>query len=121
VFKQGNASEKTPMIDLSSSSDEEKFIDDTFHDAELAKKLFGDLNHDILMPPGDGKIIVLDDSDDKTEKHEEKTADIEPTTAPASTDPASSAPISGCSTSEHASRTPLMHCSTFSLFLLCPL
>jgi hypothetical protein len=135
------------MIDLSSSSDEEKFIVDTFHDVELTKKLFGDLNRDILMPPGDGKIIVLDDSDDKTKTHEEKAADIEPATAPASADPASSAPISaddapvgmkidnsddqdpdqeadggddgGCSAGEHASRTPLMHYSTFSLFLLC--
>jgi hypothetical protein len=44
------------------------------------KKLFDDLNRDILMPPGDGKIIILDDSDDKTETHEEKAADIEPTT-----------------------------------------
>jgi hypothetical protein len=42
VFEQGNASGKTPMIDPSS------FIVDTSHDAELARKLFGDLNHDIL-------------------------------------------------------------------------
>jgi hypothetical protein len=42
VFEQGNASGKTPMIDPSS------FIVDTSHDAELARKLFGDLNRDIL-------------------------------------------------------------------------
>jgi hypothetical protein len=80
VFEQGNASGKIPMLDPSS------FIVDTSHDEELARKLFGDLNRDILRPPGDGKIIVLDDSDDDNEAQEEKTTDIESTTAPASTD-----------------------------------
>jgi hypothetical protein len=58
VFEQGNASRKIPMLDPSS------FIVDTSRDEELARKLFGDLNRDILGPPSDGKIIVLDDSDD---------------------------------------------------------
>jgi hypothetical protein len=52
------------MIDLSLSSDEENFIADTSHDAEFTRKLFGDLNRNILGPPGDGKVIILDDSDD---------------------------------------------------------
>jgi hypothetical protein len=94
VFEQGNASGKTPMIDLSSSSDEENLIVDTSRDAKLTKKLFGDFNRDILGPPGDDKIIVLIDSDDKTEAQEEETTGIEPTTAPAFTDLASSAPTS---------------------------
>jgi hypothetical protein len=79
VFKQGNASRKIPMLDPSSS------IVDTSRDEELVRKLFGDLNCDILRPPGDGKIIVLDDDD---EAQEEKTADIESTVAPASADDA---------------------------------
>jgi hypothetical protein len=78
VFEQGNASEKIPMLDPSS------FIVDTSRDEELVRKLFDDLNRDILRPPGDGKIIVLDDSDDDGEPQEEKTADIESTAAPAS-------------------------------------
>jgi hypothetical protein len=82
VFEQGNATEKTPMIDHSS------FIVDTSHDEELARKLFGDLNHDILGSPGDGKIIVLDDSDDDGEAQEEKTISIESTSTPASADDA---------------------------------
>jgi hypothetical protein len=82
VFEQGNTFGKTPMIDPSS------FIVDTSHDEELARKLFGDLNRDILGPPGDGKIIILDDSDDDGESQEEKIAGIESTTAPASTDDA---------------------------------
>jgi hypothetical protein len=76
------------MIDPSS------FIVDTSRDAKLGKKLFGDLNRDILGPPGDGKIIVLDDFDDDVEAQEEKTVGIESTVAPASTDPALSAPTS---------------------------
>jgi hypothetical protein len=82
VFEQGNASRKTPMIDLAS------FIVDTSRDEELIRNFFGDLNRDILRPPGDGEIIVLDDSNDDGEAQEEKTADIESTAAPASTDDA---------------------------------
>jgi hypothetical protein len=82
VFEQVNASEKTPMIDHSS------FIVDTFRNEELGRKLFGDLNRDILGPPGDSKIIVLDDSDDDGEAQEEKTAGIESTTTLASVDDA---------------------------------
>jgi hypothetical protein len=88
VFEQGNASGKTPMIDPSS------FIVDTSCDLKLARKLFGDLNRNILGPPGDDKIIILDDSDDDAEAQEEKTAGIESMIAPASADPASNAPTS---------------------------
>jgi hypothetical protein len=94
VFEQGNAFGKTPMIDLSSSSDEKNFIVDTSRDVELAKKLFGDLNRDILESSGNGKIIVHDDSDEENEAQEEKTVGIEFTTASTSADPASSAPTS---------------------------
>jgi hypothetical protein len=66
VFEQGNASEKIPMLEPSS------FIVDTSYDEELARKLFGDLNHDILGLPSDGKIIVLDDYDDDGEAQEKK-------------------------------------------------
>jgi hypothetical protein len=82
VFKQGNASGKMPMLDPST------FIVNTSRNEELARKLFDDLNRDILKPPGDGKIIVLDDSDDDGEAQEEKTVDIESMTALASTDDA---------------------------------
>jgi hypothetical protein len=76
------------MIDYSS------FIVDTSHDVELARKLFGDLNRDIIRPPGDDKIIILDDSDNDAEAQEEKTVGMESTIAPASTDLALSAPTS---------------------------
>jgi hypothetical protein len=82
VFEQGNASGKISMLEPS------LFIVDTSRDKELVTKLFSDLNRDILGPPGDDKIIVLDDSDDDGEAQEEKTADIKSTAAPASVDDA---------------------------------
>jgi hypothetical protein len=82
VFEQGNASGKTAMLDPSS------FIVDTSHDEELARKLFDNLNRDILGPLGGGKIIVLNDSDNDDEAQDETTVDIEYTTAPTSVDDA---------------------------------
>jgi hypothetical protein len=68
------------MIDLSLSSDEENFIDDTSHDVEFDRKLFYDLNCSIIGPPGDGKTIILDDSNEEKEAPDDKTADTELTT-----------------------------------------
>jgi hypothetical protein len=78
VFKQGNALGTTPVSGPSS------LVVDTSHDEEFARKLFGDLIYDILRPPGDGKIIIIDDSDDDNEAQEEGTAGIDPIIVPAS-------------------------------------
>jgi hypothetical protein len=75
--EEGGPSEPVPMVDLASSSGEEDFFADTSRDEELARKLFGDLNLDILGPPGDGKIIVLSDSDDEDEAHEDAAVNAE--------------------------------------------
>jgi hypothetical protein len=83
VFKKGNASGKIPMLEPSS------FIVDTSRDEEIARKLFGDLHRDILGPSGDGKIIIIDDSDDNDEVQEETTAEIESTVAATSANDAS--------------------------------
>jgi hypothetical protein len=64
-------------VDLTLSSGEEDSVADTSRDEELARKLFGDLNRDILRSPGDGKIIVLSDSDDEDETHEDATINAE--------------------------------------------
>jgi hypothetical protein len=82
VFEQGNTSGNILMLEPSS------FIADTSRDEEIARKLFGDLNRDILRSPGDDKIIILDDSDDDGEAQEETTTEIESTVAPASVDDA---------------------------------
>jgi hypothetical protein len=68
------------MIDLSLSSNEENFITNSSHDAEFARKFFGDLNRSILRPPGDGNVIILDDSDEEKEVPDEKTGGTEHTT-----------------------------------------
>jgi hypothetical protein len=65
------------MVVLASPSGEEDFFADTSRDEELARKLFGDLNRDILGPPGDSKIIVLSDSDDENEAHEDAAVNAE--------------------------------------------
>jgi hypothetical protein len=80
VCEQGNASVKVPMLDPS------LFNADTPRDEEIAKKLFGNLN--ILEPPGDGKIIILDDADDDSEAQEGTTAEIESMAAPTFADDA---------------------------------
>jgi hypothetical protein len=77
VFEQGGPSEKVPVVDLSSSSDEEGLIPDTLWDEEFARKLFGDLNSGVLGPPGDGKVIILNDSDEEDEVREEHADDAE--------------------------------------------
>jgi hypothetical protein len=56
----------------------------TSRDEEFDRKFFGDLNRDILGLPGDGKIIIIDDSDDDNETQEEGTISIDPTAVPAS-------------------------------------
>jgi hypothetical protein len=78
VFEQGSASGTTPVSGPSS------LVVDTSHDEEFDRKLFGDLNRDILGPPGDGKIIIIDDSDDDDEAQEEGTTGIDPTIVSAS-------------------------------------
>jgi hypothetical protein len=68
--------------------DPSSFIADTSRDEEIARKLFDDLNCNILGPPGDDNIIILHDSDDDGDAQEETTVEIESMTAPASADDA---------------------------------
>jgi hypothetical protein len=83
----GGGFEKAPVIDLSSSSDEEGLIAATSRDFEFNQRLFGELNCIVLGPPSDSKIIVLSDSD-KEEAREEKTTGTEDATASAAVNPA---------------------------------
>jgi hypothetical protein len=64
-------------VDLALSSGEEEPVADTSRDEEIARKLFGDLNRDILGRPGDGKVIVISDSDDEDETHEDAAVNAE--------------------------------------------
>jgi hypothetical protein len=64
-------------VDLALSSSEEDSVADTSRDEEFARKLFGDLNRDILGPPDDGKLIIISDSDDEDETHEDAAGNAE--------------------------------------------
>jgi hypothetical protein len=72
IFEQGGPSERIPVVDL--SSDEEDLFFDTSHEEEFTRKLFGDLNRDLLGPPGDGNAIIISDSDKEKEADEEDIA-----------------------------------------------
>jgi hypothetical protein len=91
VFEQGGPSEKVSMVDLSSSSDEEGLIPDTSRDEEFTRKLFGNLNRDVLEPSDDGNIIILSDFDEEEEVREEDVTDAEATPSSAARIPASTA------------------------------
>jgi hypothetical protein len=93
VFEQGDSSRKVPVVDLSSSLDEEGLIPDTSRDEELARRLFGDLNRDVLGPPSDGNIIILSDSDEEEEVREEDAADAKAVPSFAAWIPASTASV----------------------------
>jgi hypothetical protein len=67
---------KVSMVYLSSSLDEKGLILDTSWDKEFTRRLFGNLNHAILGPPDDGKVIILSDSYEEEEVHEVDAADI---------------------------------------------
>jgi hypothetical protein len=88
VFEQGGPSRKAPVIDLSSSLNEEDLIAATSRDFEFVQRLFGELNCVVLRPPDDGKIIILSNSDEE-EVCEEKTTGIEDVTASVVVNPAS--------------------------------
>jgi hypothetical protein len=78
VFEQGGPFGKAPVIDLSSSSDEEDSFADTSRDFEFAQWLYGELNQDLVGPPDDGNVIILSNSDkEKEEAREEKSVSAE--------------------------------------------
>jgi hypothetical protein len=51
------------MVDL--SSQEEDTAPNTSRDEDIIRKLFDDLKCDLLGPPGDGNIIILNDSEEE--------------------------------------------------------
>jgi hypothetical protein len=106
VFEQGGPSGKAPMIDLSSASDEDDFIADTSRDFEFTQWLYGELNRGFLEPPGDGKIIILSDSDEeKEDMHEEKSSSPKGVAASSVVNPASTASTGNANTPIEKSST----------------
>jgi hypothetical protein len=96
-----------PVIDLSSSSDEEDFITDTSRYFEFIQRLYGELNYDLLGPPDDGKIIILSDSnEEKEEARKEESADAEDATTSTAVNPVSTASIDDIGIPAEMSSTP---------------
>jgi hypothetical protein len=85
-----------PVVDL--SFDEEEIFPDIMWAEEIARRLFGELNHELLGLPGDGNVIILSDSAEEEEEHEEITADTE--AAPPSTKNSPAPSISTVETDE---------------------
>jgi hypothetical protein len=85
-------------VDLALSSGEEECIADISRDEEFTRKLFGDLNRDILGPLGDSKIIVISDSDDEDETHEDTAVNVE--AAPPSATNSADSPTSAADVDE---------------------
>jgi hypothetical protein len=107
VLEQGGPSGNAPVIDLSSSSDEKDSIADTFRDFEIAKRLYGELNSDLLGSSGDGNVIILSDSDEeKEEAHEEKSVGTEDEVASAAINPVSTTSADDTGTTVEKSSTP---------------
>jgi hypothetical protein len=84
------------VVDLSSSFDEGDLIADVSWYEEFTRRLFDNLNRDVLGPPGDGKITILSDSDEEEEEEEEevreeKAVDAEATPSSVVRSPASTA------------------------------
>jgi hypothetical protein len=63
------------VVDL--SFDEEEIFINTTWDQEFARRLFSELNRELLRPPSNGNIIILSDSDAREEVREEITANTE--------------------------------------------
>jgi hypothetical protein len=76
VCEHGGPSEEIPVVELS-SDEEENALPNTSRDEEFIQRLFGDLNHGLLGPLSDGNVIILSDSNEEEEVHEEVTVEVE--------------------------------------------
>jgi hypothetical protein len=66
------------------------------HDEKFIRRLFGDLNRDLLGSPDDDKIIILSDFDEEEEEvREEKTTDVEAVPSSTTRSPAPTASTDG--------------------------
>jgi hypothetical protein len=90
VFEQGEPSERVLVVDLT-SNDEDNAFSDTSQDEEFTRRLFGDLNNGHLGLPSDGKVIILNDSDEEEEVREETATDTEAAPSSAVRSPAPTA------------------------------
>jgi hypothetical protein len=69
MYEHGEPFRRIPLVDL--TSEEEDVIPGTSWDEEIARKLFSDVNQGLLRLLDDGNIIILSDSEDEEEVHED--------------------------------------------------
>jgi hypothetical protein len=94
-------------VDLSSPQGEENPIHHIACGFEFAQRLFGELNCTFLGPPGDGKAIILNDSDEEEEEAcEEKSVGTKDVTASAAINQVSTASADDIGTPAEKSSTP---------------
>jgi hypothetical protein len=91
LWEQWGSSGKAQVVDLSSFSDKGYLITDVSQDEKFTRKLFGDLNRDVLGLPGDGKIIILSDSNEEEEVREKNATDVEAVSSSAARSPTTTA------------------------------
>jgi hypothetical protein len=73
MYEHDEPSEGVPVVNLSSRK--EDFFPDTSRDEEIAQKLLRYLNHGLLGPLDDDKLIILSNSNEEEEVHENDRAD----------------------------------------------
>jgi hypothetical protein len=73
MHEHGESSKGLLVVDLLSG--EEDAFPDTSRDEEIDKKVFGDLNRELLRPLGDDNVIVLINSNKEEEVCEGSVAD----------------------------------------------
>jgi hypothetical protein len=90
MYEHGEPFEGFLVVDLSSSEEEDVFPY-TSQDEEITQKLFGDLNHWLLGPPGDGRVIILGNSEEEEEMCKDDNANAKAMISSARNSPATSA------------------------------
>jgi hypothetical protein len=71
------------LLVVNHSSEEEDAFPNTSWDEEIVRKLFGDLNRGLLGPPGNGNVIIFNDSDEEENVCEGDHANTEGVPSPA--------------------------------------
>jgi hypothetical protein len=80
------------VVNLSSEEvDDDLGALDTSRDEDLAYKLFGNLNWDLLGPPGDNNIIVISDFEEEEVREDDRVdANVAPSSLKVSPTPSAS-------------------------------
>jgi hypothetical protein len=93
MYEHDEPSKGFSVVNLS-SEDEDEDLDalDTSRDEDIVHKLFGNLNRDLLGTPGDGNVIVINDSkEEKVCQDDYTNADVVPPSPRVSPAPSASA------------------------------